>query len=251
MKLVFKITAAEARAARSFFDQWAADPFVKKRRDRNVGRKRRSVNRAVFWEALVSALLTTQQRSGPDSPVNRFIASTPFPLTLKACRSHQPPERFILNRITAANGLRRGPTIAGQLGTNLQWLESAGWTSLMPSLRSLEGGTNATQEREAAQTLAAHLLGIGPKQSRNLLQMLGLTRFEIPIDSRISKWLNRFGFPIPLTAAGLSDPGCYELFLDGFQELCRRAGVLPCMMDAAIFASFDKGAWTDSTKTRW
>src|SRR3712207_8726784 len=34
------------------------------------------------------------------------------------------------------------------------------------------------------------LKGFGPKQSRNLLQGLGLTRYEIPIDIRITRWFN-------------------------------------------------------------
>jgi len=44
-------------------------------------------------------------------------------------------------------------------------------------------------EREAC-ILLQELKGIGPKQSRNLRQALGLLRYEIPIDSRIVKWLN-------------------------------------------------------------
>ena len=33
--------------------------------------------------------------------------------------------------------------------------------------------------------MSERLAGFGPKQARNLLQGLGLTRYEIPIDSRI------------------------------------------------------------------
>ena len=88
--------------------------------------------------------------------------------------------------------------------------------------------------------------GFGPKQSRNFLQALGLTRFEIPIDSRVTEWLNRFGFPVRLSAAALADPHYYEFVSDGIQALCAKCGVFPCILDAAIFALKDGDAWTEA-----
>lgn len=40
------------------------------------------------------------------------------------------------------------------------------------------------------------------------------------------------------------DVGYYHFVLDGIQELCEKAQVYPCLLDAAIFSSFDKNAWT-------
>jgi hypothetical protein len=71
------------------------------------------------------------------------------------------------------------------------------------------------------------------------MQSLGLTKYEIPIDSRITKWLNDFGFPVTLSANVLSDQNYYNFVLDGFQKLCSAAEIYPCVMDAAIFASND------------
>jgi thermostable 8-oxoguanine DNA glycosylase len=99
-------------------------------------------------------------------------------------------------------------------------------------------------ERNAAEFIDENLKGFGPKQSRNLLQSLGLTRYEIPIDSRITKWLNAFGFPVKLTADALSNREYYNFIGDGFQALCARAEIYPCVLDAAIFSSFDGGGWT-------
>ena len=55
-------------------------------------------------------------------------------------------------------------------------------------------------DRRAAEILAKHLAGLRPQQSRNILQVLGLTRHEVPIDSRLTKWLNDFAFPLELSA---------------------------------------------------
>ena len=55
--------------------------------------------------------------------------------------------------------------------------------------------------------------------------------------------------PLRLNLAVLSEPGCYHLILDAVQALCARASIYPCILDAAICASFDRDAvaddWTD------
>ncbi len=50
---------------------------------------------------------------------------------------------------------------------------------------------------------------------------------------------------MPLSATGLSDPGYYAFVSEGIQALCSAAKVLPCILDAAIFASYDKDEWPD------
>lgn len=77
------------------------------------------------------------------------------------------------------------------------------------------------------------------------MQILGLTRYEVPIDSRIIKWLNERGFPVSLRSQSLSDPGYYALVNDGIRELCRAAGTYPCVLDAVVFSMVDGGAWTE------
>lgn len=103
-----------------------------------------------------------------------------------------------------------------------------------------------TRETEAdvADHIRERFKGFGPKQSRNLLQALGLTRFEIPIDSRVTEWLNSFGFPVHLNANALADIDYYRFVSDGIGKLCASAGVLPCVFDASVFALKDGDGWT-------
>ena len=222
----FVVSAAEARRVREFYGVWAKDPFVVCRHRRNARRQHSRVTRAQLWGAYVSALLTTQQRSGRGSAVAAFTAKRPLPLSLRACRRQRNVRRFVERAIREFGGIRRGPTIAAAAAAGLAWLESGGWSELMS------------------------LPQLGPKQSRNVLQMLGLTRYETPLDSRIARWLNEFGFPVRLSASSLADADYYELVADGFQALCRAAGLLPCDLDAAIFVSYDEGADPDAP-IRW
>ena len=39
---------------------------------------------------------------------------------------------------------------------------------------------------------------------------------------------------------GLSDENYYAFILDVIQHLCRESGIYPCILDAAIFTSYDK-----------
>jgi len=94
-------------------------------------------------------------------------------------------------------------------------------------------------ETKAADSIDHNLRGFGPKQSRNLLQSLGLTKYEIPIDSRISKWMNHFGFPLRLSPMALADKDYYKFVSEGFQSMCAACDIYPCLLDAAIFSSFD------------
>jgi len=67
----------------------------------------------------------------------------------------------------------------------------------------------------------------------------------VPIDSRIIKWLNDLPFPLRLSGPALADRHYYCFVVDGLQELCRTCEIMPCVLDAAIFVSFDKDGWTD------
>lgn len=238
MDIRFFVGDDDAARARSFFDEWASSPLVGRRLQRNVHGQRPAVDEAGFWFSMVNCLLTTQQRSGPRSTVERFIRHKPYPLSFEDCCRSKDLGKHAESTL-ASFGLRRAPTISSQLGRNLEWLQNEGWPIVFDAIAEIGRRSTMGEERAAAAVLAEDLHGIGPKQSRNLLQSLGLTRYEIPIDSRISDWLHNFGFPVHISAAALSDPSYYNLVSDGFQNLCRRADVFPCLMDAAIFASYD------------
>lgn len=79
----------------------------------------------------------------------------------------------------------------------------------------------------------------GQLTSKQCARPSGLTRYEIPIDSRLTDWLNDFGFPMKLSASALADPHYYDFVSEGIQALCAECAVFPCILDAAIFALKD------------
>ncbi len=239
MKIQWQIVEDDVNKVREFYDRHKDNPFVKNRISRNVKKSIPEVTKESFWEAMISCLLTTQQRSGPDSPVTNFICSKPFPLNFKLCRSDSNLVKSVTNIIKNFGGIRRSNKIADEISANFSWLENGGWQQVFSIVKRLENNNEIEVERESAEYINDNLKGFGPKQARNLLQSLGLTMYEIPVDSRIIKWLNDFGFPIKLSSGGLSDKNYYNFIEDGIQELCKRIDIYPCVLDAVIFSSFD------------
>jgi hypothetical protein len=245
MELIWTMDKDKCAYLRSFVASQMESPFVRARVRRNLVSPPASVSVNAFWEVLVACLLTSQQRSGPDSPVSRFLLTAPFPLSYDFCLQQGDPATAAEDILGEFGGIRFKSRISGQLRQNLIALREGLWERTDQVLRGLYRNESPTEERRAAEYMAARFAGIGPKQSRNLLQGLGLTRYEIPIDSRIIKWLNAFGFPIVLSSAGLSDPHYYNMVSDGIQAVCRQCDILPCIFDAAVFSSYDGDGWRD------
>ena len=214
----------------------AENDLVLDRWQRNLAEFRQPVDKKAVWKKMVHALVTTQQKSGPGTPVYKFIHENPFPLDYDAVRDKQDLSGFIVDTLTN-RGILYYNRIAGFLVFNLDKLETDEWVVTLKKCNQLSGckPTTKRRERDAARYIKETFKGFGSKQSRNLLQMLGLTRHEIPIDSRMKEWLLDFGYPPPLSGKLLADMEYYELVLDDVQALCKKADVPPCLFDAMVF----------------
>jgi thermostable 8-oxoguanine DNA glycosylase len=244
MKLIWEISESDVAAVRHLIAS-QDNPFVHARVVRNVLRQGIVVSRETIWREIVMCLLTTQQRSGPDTPVTMFLTQIPFPLRYDVVKKESDNLSRFAQQLFSENGLNRYKNkLPDFIVTNYTYLESTTWKLFEGIEKRLTENSARKDEQEVASEVM-HLKGFGPKQARNLLQALGLTRYEIPIDSRIATWLNRFGFPIKVSSAGLQDLAYYDFISDAINLLCEKAGVLPCVLDAAVFSSFDNGGWTD------
>jgi hypothetical protein len=245
MKLLWQVDNADVARVKSLVASQAGNALIRARQERNLAKTKPAVTKARFWRAMVSMRLTTRQKSGPESHVARFIRSNPFPLTYAEVHRARTASILIARVLKKAGGIRFADKIANELAQNLERLEGGLWPDTLAQCNRLTQLVPRDVEVDVAQHIQDHFLGFGPKQSRNLLQSLGLTRYEIPIDSRLTDWLNEFGFAVRLTATALGDDNYYRFISDGIQALCERSGVLPCIFDAAVFTARDSVAWTD------
>lgn len=223
--------------------------IVQFRWQRNVEGQPPAVDDAAMWMAHIMCLLTTQQRSGPGSSINRLLDQRPFPLALTVCRSQSNLRDYVFELLTNAQGIRRTNRIADAMHANLRFLERGGWNEMcqwrdrLLAQRRLPPDPSQRALEEAAAAYMDQLAEFGSKQSRNFWQSLGLARYVFVLDSRVLSWLRR-NLNLPrgmLTNSGLSDPQYYQFISNLLFELCDQAGVLPCMFDAAVFDSFDEG----------
>jgi len=115
-----------------------------------------------------------------------------------------------------------GKTIGDQLAVNLKMLEQGLWSEVLKMAQCSATCGAPVAGALDGRFLANHIVGLGPKTKPELLQAIGLTRFEIPIDSRLIKWLNEFGFPVRLSASALSDPIIIASSLKAFSNCVRQ-----------------------------
>jgi len=244
MDILWKIGAADVARVRELIGQQRENALVCVRRSRNLAKFKPPVRRKRFWKQMVCMRLTTQQLSGPNGHVARFVRTKPFPLSYEAVCMARDVERFIGRALRKSGGIRFGDKIAEELAWNFHRLQDGEWDRAIKQCNRLMRRVPRGVEKEVAEYIQDTFMGFGPKQSRNVLQALYLTRYEIPIDSRVTDWLNEFGFPVRLSAGALGDSNYYNFVSDGIQILCAKCKVFPCILDAAIFALKDGDGWT-------
>jgi hypothetical protein len=212
-------------------------PIPKDRQRRNVDRKGINISKERVWRTFVACQITTQQRSGANSPVAAFMKSDSRALSLSACSA----SRKLTGLLEAEfESFRFGSKNAENLTQILHYLSDGGWQVLMPHLKAIRRDPVAQKERLAVQHLSSGVYpGLGPKQSRNFLQALGLSRFEVPIDSRVLSVMRELGSNFVPSPKGLGDEVVYRFVQDGLQQISQSLGIYPCMLDACIFASIE------------
>jgi hypothetical protein len=243
MQAHWVIDEATINSWRCLVDATKDTETVRQRIKQNVDRDEIDLSKSAIWRVLVGCLITTQQRSGPLSKVSQFMDPsrnlTGSALDYNACKNEPALESFLMGQLTAA-GLRRAPTNAAHLAKIMATLEAGEWEPLLAHLRTLKKYTTKSKERRVARYLQSKMFpGLGPKQSRNLIQWLGLSRYEVPIDSRVLKALKANGAVFVPGARALSDETVYVFVQDALQEIANRLDIYPCVLDACIFSSFE------------
>lgn len=241
MKLKIIITDKDVIKAQSVVHSMQNHPIVKERYNRNIKRNDIILTHNRMWERQIGCLLTTRQNSSINSPVHRFIHSRSPLLSLSSCKTKKNLAAFAKKEIERFGGIRFATKIGSQIAKNFEILDKGGWKEIDDMLKLFKKRPQPpAMERQCAELLAKTLSGFGPKQSRNLLQWLGVTQYEIPIDTRLIKWIKTLGDLNMLTPSALSDNDYYCAIMDAIIDLCNAAEVFPCIFDASVFASLEK-----------
>ncbi len=249
IKFEWSILPEHVERTRRLVESKNDDPFVKARRGRNLAVEKPPITRDEFWTQMVACVLTSQQKGGPNDPVPRFIRQAPNPLTLDRCETQPYLAAYAAQTFCDFGGIRFANKPGKFLGENLSSVQGDTCQEISDALELVRTLQTLQSERSAAKLVARELQGVGPKQARNILQCLGLTRYVIPIDSRFAKWMAEMGAIISLEYLSNSDYYC--CVEDGILTLCREASLppdvlFPCVLDAAMYVSSDGDTWTDA-----
>jgi len=167
MNIIWQIDPADVAKVRSFCDEHRDSAFVRMRTKNNLRDNKPPVIKETFWERMIGCLLTSQQRSGPDSPVCSFIRTNPFPLEYRLCNGQSDLKSFARQVLSDFGGLRFSTTIDERIAVNMTFLESGGWEQVTEHLDRVRLSPTQENERLSAAFIDDNLNGFGPKQSRN------------------------------------------------------------------------------------
>jgi hypothetical protein len=107
MPIDAQLDRARVNRSKALVDQFRKHQFARERLAWNVHTKHRMIAHPMFWKAMVSCLLTTQQRSGKGSPVYRFTRTAPFPLRWTVLAGIRGRNDLVQRVLIKAGGIRR------------------------------------------------------------------------------------------------------------------------------------------------
>jgi N-glycosylase/DNA lyase len=246
MKCVLVPDKADVRRLRTTFASLKDHDLVKERFEKNIAPMARKPGRSGIWRQLTTALATSGTRSTEGSGMWRLAHERVFPLRLTQVRSWYPkiekPAEQVFRSYRVRFPLRKAQFVTANYKTlfrdggikELDDLIEQLWTLRQSPARQTERACRE-ERRICGEVLQVGLKGIGNKQCRNWLQGVGLLRYEVPLDSRVLKFLKPMMKGIPLEQELLGTAAYYHFIEDAVQALCRKARILPCVVDAMMF----------------
>ena len=135
MEIRWQFSKCDISDVKELIREHSQDYFVTHRISRNLSGNRPALTPSRCWHALLMCLLTTQQRSGPDSPVQRVLTTRPFVLRLGIVKGKRQPPEFIARTLRRSGAIRRVDTIGAQAAENLPWFSGSKWRELKQKLK--------------------------------------------------------------------------------------------------------------------
>ncbi len=206
------------------------DESVKNRINTNINNENREVTKEKFWRTLLLGVITSGRR---ESAVNKLKNSPIFDFNAV---SQQKNKKVFFSENLSSLGCQ--DKFADYLDQNYKKMMTE-WEIICKGLETLKEDTSLEKERQITLNFQ-EFLGIGPKQARNMLQMLGFSRYVIPIDSRIKKALGKLGgIDLPEDKNSFSKEKQYREVEDQIIDLCKQLDIVPCILEACLYRVFE------------
>lgn len=218
--------------------------FVKKHRNpdidnllsRNINHVNVAIDKDSLLKTMLICLLSADTNSNPQHTIDAVLSKKPFLLSYKYVFSVQNIETLFQKAFEASGITKYLNKVPAYFSRNFYFLEGTDWELEQEINNSIKHELTNLEERELADKVDQGFKGFGSKEARKFLLLLGITRYEIPIDHQLTKWLVDFEFPVKFSRTALQDKSFYHFVLDGIRILCDKAGIYPCVLYFSILS---------------
>ncbi|MFN8210166.1 MAG: hypothetical protein U0T33_04280 [Bacteroidales bacterium] len=233
MELIWKLSDTDISKIRDFVKSCDAEE-VRKVIDRNVKHIDIDIDRDSMLRTMLNCLLPRESGSLSISRLDQSFSKKPFLLTYKYLSGLSHREEAFREIFLESGITKYADRIPKYFASNFDYLERTGWDLETEIKNALGKALSKNEERKLADLVDRSFKGFGSKEARCFLFNLGVTKYEIPIDSKIINWLEKSGFPLKFTNAALQDILFYHFISDGIQKLCEVSEVYPCVLYTAV-----------------
>ncbi len=235
MKLEWKLSDADINKIRAFIKN-NKNPDVEKVINRNINHINTVIDKDSMLRVMLICLLSSETDSYPESRVNQMFKKKPYLLTSQYLFKVSNIE-YALQEVFQMYGITKYINkVPKYFSANFEHLVETNWDLETEIKLSLEKELTKKDERNLADRVDRSFKGFGSKEARSFLLALGVTRYEIPIDNKLIRWLENFDFPIRFTKAALQDILFYHFISDGIQKLCEVSEIYPCVLYTSILS---------------
>jgi thermostable 8-oxoguanine DNA glycosylase len=207
--------------------------------NRNIKYIDRLIDKNSILKTMLICLLASETDSYPESKIEQLFTEKQHLLDyqyLFKIRNIEYAFEEVFKKFGITKYVKKVPNY---FATNFNHLAETNWDLEFEINNLIRKELTKDDERKLADIVDRSFKGFGSKEARSFLLALGVTRYEIPIDYKLIRWLEKFNFPIKFTKAALQDILFYHFVSDGIQKLCEASEIFPCLLYASIQASSD------------
>ena len=180
MKVKIEIEENDIQAIKKIIHDESNNDFVKNRIN-IINKPKTSIED--FWYAIIIGLLSSQQKSGPNSPVSKILNKKPFEFSLSILSSKKNIQLYVLSVLNSYKGIRFNNRISKFVAEDFLVFNQE-IKQIKEKINSIVTSTEdkrGSLEKDFCLFLKDKFKGVGPKQSRNILLSIGLSKYEIPV----------------------------------------------------------------------
>jgi thermostable 8-oxoguanine DNA glycosylase len=233
MELVWKLSDSDIIKVREFV-KTNVNPNVEKIMNRNIRRIEVTIDKDSILRAMLTCLLASDTDSYPEHEIDKIFHKKSHFLNFEYLFKMNSIENAFHEIFQKFGNNKYVKKVPKYFSSNFDFLVETNWNLESEIKNSLKKELTKHDERKLADMADRSFKGFGSKEARSFLLALGVTKYEIPIDNKLIRWLEKFSFPIKFTKIALQDIIFYHFVSDGIQKLCEVSDIYPCVLYASI-----------------